>query len=283
MSPDPGPRRSPQPSLLAALLADPLDPGYAAAAARRRATASHHAHAARTTRAWAVAGVLVVGLVLGVAAATTSAAAPAGEVVRAGLAQEATDAQGRVDDLAAQRAGLAARAQEQRSRVLDGGSEGRAANDALQQLQVAAGVTPVAGPALRVTLSDTGSGDATSGARGGTVLDRDLQLVVNALWSGGAEAVAVGGVRLSPQASIRQAGGAVLVDDQPVFTPYEVVGIGDVGRLETTFVRSEAYVRLSAVAQVYGLGFATERVERAELPAATGTDLAATGRVGGGR
>lgn len=279
----PGPARSPQPSLLAALLADPLDPGYATAAARRRATTSHHAGAPRTARAWTVAGVLAAGLVLGVAAATAAASAPAGEAVRAGLVQEAVDAQARVDALAAQRAGLASDALAGRSRVLDGNAEGRAANDELTRLQVAAAATPVAGPALRVTLSDTGAGTAGAGTRGGTVLDRDLQLAVNALWAGGAEAVAVGGVRLSPQASIRQAGGAVLVDDQPVFSPYAVAAVGDVARVETSFVRSEAFVRLSAVAQVYGLGFATERVDRVELPAATGTDLAAAGRAGGGR
>ena len=279
----PGGAYDSRPSLLATLLADPLDPGYAAAAARRRPTASHHAHASRTTGAWTAAGVLAVGLVLGVAAATAAAAAPAGEAVRAGLVQEATNAQGRVDSLTAERGALATAAQDQRSRVLDGNAEGRAANEALTRLQVAAASTAVAGPGLRVTLSDTDRGTGAGGARGGTVLDRDLQLAVNALWAGGAEAVAVGGVRLSPQASIRQAGGAMLIDNQPVFSPYAVTAIGDVARLETSFVRSDAFVRLSAVAQVYGLGFATERVDRAELPAATGIDLAAAGRAGGGR
>ncbi len=72
-------------------------------------------------------------------------------------------------------------------------------------------------PAGRPNLSD-----ASQRSVGGktVVLDRDLQTVVNALWAGGgAEAIAVGGVRIGPTVTIRQAGGAMLVDNQPVFSP----------------------------------------------------------------
>lgn len=269
------------PSLLATLLADPLDPGYAAAAARRGRPGGP---GPRSRGAWTLLGVLVVGLVLGVAAATASAGALAGDQVRTGLAGEARAAQARNDALATDRDALAAAAVAERARVLDGGAEGRAANADLQELQVAAAATAVVGPGLQVTLSDTG--DAT-GARGGTVLDRDLALVVNALWAAGAEAIDVGGVRLSPQATIRQAGGAMLVDDQPVSSPYTVSAIGPTDGLETGFVRSEAYVRLSAVSQVYGVGFAVAAADRLELPAASGADPSAPGTdlpaTGGGR
>ena len=52
------------------------------------------------------------------------------------------------------------------------------------------------------------------------ILDRDLQLVVNSLWVSGAEAVSVGGVRIGPNVTIRQAGGGILVDNQPISSPY---------------------------------------------------------------
>ena len=189
------------PSLLEALQASPLDPGYAAAARRRE---SGHERPGSPLR-WRVLGMALAGLVLGAGAATAAAQAPAGEAVRTGLADEARSAQTRIDELSTTRTDLAALAEAQRSRVLDGDDIGRTANDELQRLQVAAAATAVTGPALRVTLSDTGAATGPGAARGGTVLDRDLQLVVNALWAGGAEAVAVGGVRLSPQASTRQA------------------------------------------------------------------------------
>src|SRR4029453_5737827 len=58
------------------------------------------------------------------------------------------------------------------------------------------------------------------------VKDSDLQLACNALWSEGAEAIAVNGQRLTATSTIRQAGEAILVDFRPVTTPYEVVAIG---------------------------------------------------------
>ena len=74
---------------------------------------------------------------------------------------------------------------------------------------------PVTGPGLRVVIDQAadagGAGDSATGA----ILDRDIQLLVNDLWAAGAEAVAIGGVRLRPTSAIRQAGGAILVDNRP--------------------------------------------------------------------
>src|SRR4029450_1762991 len=58
------------------------------------------------------------------------------------------------------------------------------------------------------------------------VKDTDLQLASNALWAGGAEAIAINGQRLTATSTIRQAGEAILVDFRPVTTPYQVVAIG---------------------------------------------------------
>ena len=57
--------------------------------------------------------------------------------------------------------------------------------------------------------------------------DDDLQLVVNALWAAGAEAISINGQRLGPTTAIRFAGEAVLVDFRPVTNPYEISAIGD--------------------------------------------------------
>ena len=120
-------------------------------------------------------------------------------------------------------------------------------------------------PAGRPNLSD-----ASQRSVGGktVVLDRDLQTVVNALWAGGAEAIAVGGVRIGPTVTIRQAGGAMLVDNQPVFSPYLVEAIGDTRALQRKFVVSDAYVRMSSVSQLYGVGFAVAEDDSLTLPPA---------------
>jgi uncharacterized protein YlxW (UPF0749 family) len=59
------------------------------------------------------------------------------------------------------------------------------------------------------------------------VHDFDVSSVVNALYVGGAEAVAVNGHRLVADSSIRCAGNTILVNAQRVGAPYEIVAIGD--------------------------------------------------------
>ncbi|UZJ26403.1 DUF881 domain-containing protein [Rhodococcus antarcticus] len=256
-------RRDPAPSLLTSLLSDQLDPGYAAAA-RLPGRRPHE-------RAWTVFGALAVGLLLGVAAVLASAAAPDAEQVRSGLLTDVQDAQRTAEDLVSQRGALTDQADAVRSQALAGDAQGRSALQRLRTLQAAAGATAVTGPGLVVTVTDTSTNSSPSGTPGvqrGTVLDRDLQLVVNDLWASGAEAVAVGGVRLEPTSTIRQAGGAMLVDDQPVPSPFVVQAVGPAGRMQTSFVVSDAYLRLSAVAQVYGIGFTVEAADTLDLPAA---------------
>ncbi|MGO1341870.1 MAG: DUF881 domain-containing protein, partial [Cellulosimicrobium funkei] len=66
----------------------------------------------------------------------------------------------------------------------------------------------------------------------------DLQRVVNALWAGGAEAVAINDQRLTGLSAIRSAGDAVLVDLQPLVGPYRVEAIGDPDAMRTSLLRS---------------------------------------------
>ena len=78
------------------------------------------------------------------------------------------------------------------------------------------------GPGLQVVIDN---GDSPSGS--GVIFDSDIQLLVNGLWAAGAEAISVGGVRLETTSAIRQAGGAILVDNQPVFWPITIQAIGN--------------------------------------------------------
>src|SRR5207302_8837342 len=95
----------------------------------------------------------------------------------------------------------------------------------------ALGTLPVVGQGLRVTVAD---GSPAGGPRD-PHLDRDLQAVTNALWTAGAEAIAVNGERLTAQSAIRQAGDAILVDFRPLVSPYVVTAIGSPVSLETQF------------------------------------------------
>jgi uncharacterized protein YlxW (UPF0749 family) len=105
------------------------------------------------------------------------------------------------------------------------------------------------------------------------VRDSDLQLVVNALWAAGAEAVAVDDQRLGPTSTIRTAGEAILVDFQPVADPYRVDAVGDPATLSTRFLADPEVQALAVVAQSYGLRFDLARDKHLSLPAAPPAEL----------
>ncbi|WP_277835858.1 DUF881 domain-containing protein [Speluncibacter jeojiensis] len=274
--PDPAtPRRNPTPSLLRSLLFDHLDPGYTAAA-RARVPGSP---ARFRTGAWIALGGVVIGVLFGVAAAQASRQAPDRAHVQTQLADEVRRTQTANVDLAQTRAHLSAEEESARERILARDSAGKTVLGALHVADERAAATAVNGPGLVVALADPTARPGLSGgavAPGGAaavVLDRDLQSVVNALWAGGAEAIGVGGVRIGPGVTIRQAGGAMLVDNQPISSPYVVSAIGPTATMQTGFMVSDAYLRMQAVHQLYGVGFTVTESARLSLPAAPVREL----------
>ena len=96
------------------------------------------------------------------------------------------------------------------------------------------------------------------------ILDRDLQLVVNSLWVSGAEAISVGGVRIGPNVTIRQAGGGILVDNQPISSPYVILAIGPPHAMQEVFDRSPGLQRLRLLETSYGVGVERQRRRHAD-------------------
>jgi uncharacterized protein YlxW (UPF0749 family) len=152
---------------------------------------------------------------------------------------------------------------------------------------MAVGVAAVTGPGLVVRLDDAPSSDTSSADRGGQagsgrVLDRDLQDAVNGLWSAGAEAIAINGLRLSALTAIRSAGEAILVDYRPLSPPYTLRAIGNPGSLEAGFADSPAGRRLSTYTSLYGLQVVVRRSDKQTLPAAGTPSLRLATPTGGG-
>ena len=254
-------------SLLVDLSATSLDPGYAAAAARR--AAGEPARPGRAAGTLAV-GVLLATLLIVVAAVQAHVRAPASARTRAGLVASVTRETRAVDALAAEVDGLRAAVARLRDTALAGSSAGSALAAQVRAEELASGAVAVTGPGLRVTLDD--AAQKTHGTRN-RVLDRDLQAAVNALWSSGAEAVAINGQRLTTQSAIRQAGDAILVDFSPLSPPYQIDAIGDPVPLETAFASSPAAGRLRGYTQLYGLRFGYSRESVLRLPASAGEIL----------
>jgi uncharacterized protein YlxW (UPF0749 family) len=262
----------PVPSLLRSLLSDHLDPGYAAAAAEReRAGRPRRAVA---DRLWQALAALLVAVVFAAAMAQARSTAPGVSAAQRVLAASVRSAEGSTDALTVRRDALAAQADEIQRRELRDDATGRQLLARLDQLSLAAATTPVIGPGLTVTVTDPGVGrDLTDvskqrvqGSRQ-VILDRDLQLVVNSLWASGAEAIAVGGVRIGPNVTIRQAGGAILVDNHPISSPYTILAVGPPNTMLDTFDRSAALHRLRLLEASYGVGVTVSSGDGLSLPA----------------
>lgn len=251
--------------LLGELFRTPLDPGYADAAARRARTGAPPPKWGRAARAVTLA---LVGFLLAVAYHQVVAEAPAAGQARDDLVADVRSRQRTAEDL--QR-----RAEELRGQV------DHSRDDALADAELAArlkglaagtGTGKVTGDGVAVRVVDAPPQvDPVTGRTAddnlGLVLDRDLQDIANGLWQCGAEAIAINGQRLTATGTIRAAGGVILVDFQPVTSPYEVTAIGP-GDLADTFGDSPTAKRFRRYVDNYRMQFSIKERKGLVLPAA---------------
>ena len=268
VTPAPPARETLAPKLLVDLVMDPRDPGYEAAAARRGGRPSN--------RWWdrpAVAlGCLVIGFTLAVAYAHTNRSAPETAKVHTALVNRVRAAEHEGADLTKTAQSLANQLTALRNSAL-AGSSGLARSVNIAQLE--AGATAVTGPGITVTLKDpkVAPSVAPNGSRADSIsadhviTDRDVRSVVNELWADGAEAIAVNGIRLTPTSAVRFAGDAVLVDYQPISSPYTVDAIGNEDDLATGFAASDVASRYQTLIGVKGIGFSFDEHKTLSLPA----------------
>ena len=270
-------------SLLDQVLAETLDPAYAEAARAREARAAgEEAPPSRRRRAQlAVALVLALaGLLAAVTYDQAAAGAQGREEVRSALVSEVEAESETTDRLAADLESLRAAVTAARDDALAASAVGQRVLGRVEDAELAAGALPVSGPGLLVTLADAGP-DADEDPVGGTteadprgqVRDGDLQLVVNALWASGAEAVSINGQRLGPTTAIRFAGEAVLVDFRPVTNPYLVSAVGDPATLRSRFLASPEVNALAVISETYGLRFEFAQEDELSLPAGSPPEL----------
>jgi uncharacterized protein YlxW (UPF0749 family) len=255
--------------LLVDLVTNTLDPGYAAAASRRGPDASPRWY----DRPIVSVGCLLIGFMLVVAYIHTNRGAPEAQKVHDGLVNRVRAAQHGADALSTE----LARTEKQLSAEQD---KNLPASGALaQQLdrgQLAAGQVAVTGSGLVVTLREPPAATSTDVAgRGGTtsigqtniLTDRDVRSVVNELWGDDAEAISVNGVRLTPTSAIRFAGQAVLVDFQPITSPYRIEAIGNANDLSTGFAESQVASRYQTLAGADHIGFTFTESDHLSLSA----------------
>jgi uncharacterized protein YlxW (UPF0749 family) len=276
----------PVPSLLRALLSEHLDPGYAAAAAERSATPP-------STRArafgwfWQALAATLVATVFAAAVAQARSVAPGMRTEQQLLATSVRSAEAAAAKLAQRRSVLTGQLDNVQRRALADDAEGQRLLTRLDALSLAAASTAITGPGLTVTVSDPGvspnlsdvSKQRVNGSRQ-IILDRDLQLVVNSLWASGAEGISVGGVRIGPNVTIRQAGGAILVDNNPTSSPYTILAVGPPHAMRDVFDNSPGLQRLRLLEVSYGVGVSVNIADGLSLPAGSIRDVKFAKQIG---
>jgi uncharacterized protein YlxW (UPF0749 family) len=178
-----------------------------------------------------------------------------------------------VEDLQARRAELAAEVEA----LL--GAGGPAAVEADSALAGAAGATPVKGPGLTVTLGDA---EAPDEVLTGTVAPRadllvhqqDIDAVINALWAGGAEAVAVQGHRIGSVTPVKCVGNVILVGGRVYSPPYQIAAIGPAADLRRQLDNAPVVRAYRERAGRLGLTWGTVDSDELTLPGDTAASSA---------
>jgi uncharacterized protein YlxW (UPF0749 family) len=272
-------------SLLTDVLFNPLDPGYAQAAARRAhadADADKNSSPTEPRRRrglWLGVCLAALGVLVATAAAQVRDRAPSVARANQELLEEIDQRTAATSQLEDDVTALQREVDRARVNGLRLTSIGREAAAGLDEVERAAGVTPVEGPGISVTVDDAELDDPGPGSTSaetnelGRVLDRDLQLVVNGLWAAGAEAVAVNGQRLSSLSAIRNAGDAILVDFRPLSPPYSVLAVGDPATLRTGFLDGSAGRMLRLYSETYKIRYDVQDETDISLSGVSSTTL----------
>jgi uncharacterized protein YlxW (UPF0749 family) len=263
-------------SILVDLMQHAVDDGYAESAARKQGAAGPSAPpvqqvpaAGRTpSRAGAITAIVVLagaGALFATSAVQSHRGASTVHKQQQQLVQSVASQTTSTDTLATQDQQLRQQLNVAREKSLAGASTGVQLQATIDGLEDAVGGVSVSGPGVEVVLNNAAN-DTSSSL--GVIYDTDLQAVVNALWSSGADAIAVNGQRLSSLSSIREAGDAILVNYRPLEPPYTVDAIGAPGSLQSAFSATETAHLYTTWSQIYGLRFTVSGQSRLTLPSA---------------
>jgi uncharacterized protein YlxW (UPF0749 family) len=207
---------------------------------------------------WIVFGCAVAGGLLFAAAATTSN----GFELRSMGGDVVSVVKERTDQVASRRV-EARRLQADVDRLTARQTTDQAGDSPVDDsLRFSSGLMAVQGNGMRVELSDTPRAlDFPDVDQNFLVVhQQDLQAYVNALWAGGAEAVALQGQRLVTTSGIKCVGNTVVIDGVPYSPPYVIEAVGDPIRLRAALNRSAEVETYRIYAKKYRLGLAEDEI-----------------------
>ncbi|TFV56375.1 DUF881 domain-containing protein [Mycobacterium sp. PS03-16] len=211
-------------------------------------------------------GVPVVCLAAGLLLAATHGVSGGDEIRRSDaprLVDLVREAQQSTDRLSAERDALAAQ--------IDGHHGGSPGADAAlaaitarsDALAADAGMNPMKGPGLVVTLND-----AQRDADGNFPLDaspddlvvhqQDIQAVLNALWSAGAEGMQMQDQRIIATSAPRCVGNTLLLNGRTYSPPYVITAVGDASAMQAALSAAPLVTLYKQYVVRFGLGYTEE-------------------------
>jgi uncharacterized protein YlxW (UPF0749 family) len=148
----------------------------------------------------------------------------------------------------------------------------RQLNRELEEARMSAGLIPLTGSGIVLQLEDS----LLPAGPDGSELDylvgaRDVRAVVEELWLAGAEAIAVGGERVTNSTAIIDIGGSLLVNSAYLAPPYQITALGPAD-LYASLVGSQGFLDfVRARVDPFGLRISYAEPERVDIPAFAGT------------
>ncbi len=156
----------------------------------------------------------------------------------------------------------------------------KALNAQMSNLQMAAGLTAVKGPGIRITLDDNPNAAKNADASSflpGIVHDFDLLQTVNELRLANAEAISIkgagqsDGTRVTGYTPIRCVGPVIQVEGQPIAAPFTIEAIGNAEALDKAVnMPGGILYNLKDPTRGPALQIKTEQIDRLTLPASNG-------------
>ncbi|WP_280700468.1 DUF881 domain-containing protein [Kitasatospora sp. GP82] len=148
----------------------------------------------------------------------------------------------------------------------------------LDPLRRAAGLDPLQGPGLTVTLNDAPP-DATAripgvpdpGVNDLVIHQQDIQAVVNALWRGGAQGIQVMDQRLIATSAVRCVGNTLLLQGRVYSPPYVIRAVGRTDGLRAAVNGDPTINNYLQYVAAYGLGWKVQESTALTLPGYPGS------------
>ena len=123
-----------------------------------------------------------------------------------------------------------------------------------------AGLDPVHGPGLIVTLNDAqrdanGRFPRDASPDDLVVHQQDIQAVLNALWSAGAEAIQMQDQRIVATSAPRCVGNTLLLNGRTYSPPYTITAIGDAAAMQAALAAAPLVILYKQYVVRFGLGY----------------------------